>query len=121
MKSKTKWTKEPEKEDYSAAQTYLSLLYDKKEAAKLLKKLKAGDTCKFEAKDIFRAAGLPLLTPTDSQVKADHEKILAGKKMSPLLLVRHASTGRVIIVDGYHRLCAVYSIDEDSIVPCRIV
>ena len=121
MKSKTRWAKEPEKEDYSAANTFLSLLYDDKEAAKLLKKLKAGDTSQFEAKDIFRAAGLPLLTPTDSQVKADHEKILAGKKMSPLLLVRHAKTGRVIIVDGYHRLCAVYSIDEDSVVPCRIV
>ena len=41
MKSKTRWAKEPEKEDYSAAQTCLSLLYDKKEAAKLLKKLEA--------------------------------------------------------------------------------
>jgi hypothetical protein len=50
MKSKTKWAKEPEKEDYSAAQTYLSLIYDKKEAAKLLKKLRAGETCNFEAK-----------------------------------------------------------------------
>src|SRR5690349_11619341 len=121
MKTKTRWAKDPEKEDYSAAQTYLSLLYDDKETVKLLKKLKAADTRKFEAKDILRASGLPLLTPTDSRVKADHEKILAGKKMSPLLLVRHASSGRVIIVDGYHRLCAVYSIDEDSVVPCRIV
>lgn len=121
MKSKTRWAKEPERKDYSAAQTYLALIYDDKEAAKLLKRLKAADTRKFEAKDIFRASGLPLLTSTDSRVKADHEKILAGKKMSPLLLVRHASTGRVIIVDGYHRLCAVYSIDEDSVVLCRIV
>ena len=121
MKSKVRWAKKPEKGDYSASEIYLSLIYDKKEAAKLLKKLKAGATCQFEAKDIFRASGLPLLTPTDSQVKADHEKILAGKKMSPLLLVRHAPTGRVIIVDGYHRICAVYSIDEDSVVPCKIV
>ena len=121
MKSKTRWAKEPEKEDYSAAQTYLSLIYDSKDAAKLLKKLKSADICKFEAKDIFRASGLPLLTPTDSQVKADHERILAGKKMSPLLLVRHAATGRAIIVDGYHRICAVYSIDEDSVVLCKIV
>ncbi len=41
MKSKTKWSKEPEKEDSSAAETYLSLIYDEKEAAKLVKKLKA--------------------------------------------------------------------------------
>ena len=121
MKPKTKWSKEPEKKDYSAAETYLSLVYDNKEAAKLVKKLKGADTCDFEAKDVFRASSLPLLTPTDSQVKDNHEKILAGKKISPLLLVRHAATGRVILADGYHRLCAVYSIDEDSVVPCKIV
>jgi hypothetical protein len=27
----------------------------------------------------------------------------------------------VIIADGYHRLCAVYSIDEDAVIPCKIV
>jgi len=30
MKSKTRWAKEPEKQDYSAVQTYLSLIYDNK-------------------------------------------------------------------------------------------
>jgi hypothetical protein len=27
----------------------------------------------------------------------------------------------VIIADGYHRLCAVYSVDEDALIPCKIV
>jgi hypothetical protein len=28
---------------------------------------------------------------------------------------------KVIIADGYHRLCAVYSVDEDAMIPCKIV
>jgi len=41
--------------------------------------------------------------------------------LSPLLLVRYPANGRVIIADGYHRLCAVYAFDEDVVVPCKIV
>jgi len=29
--------------------------------------------------------------------------------------------GRVILTDGYHRLCSVNSIDEDAELPCKIV
>jgi hypothetical protein len=42
-------------------------------------------------------------------------------RLSPLLLVRDEKNGRVVIADGYHRLCAVYEIDEDAWVPCKIV
>jgi hypothetical protein len=27
----------------------------------------------------------------------------------------------VIIADGYHRMCAVYAVDEDALIPCKIV
>jgi hypothetical protein len=27
----------------------------------------------------------------------------------------------VVVADGYHRLCAVYQVDEDAWVPCKIV
>jgi len=37
------------------------------------------------------------------------------------LLVRDTTNGKVIIADGYHRLCAVYSIDEDALIACCIV
>ncbi len=33
----------------------------------------------------------------------------------------YAVAGRLIIADGYHRLCAVYKFDEDAMIPCRIV
>jgi hypothetical protein len=47
-------------------------------------------------------------------------KILAGKKLSPLLLVRSSKTSRLIVADGYHRLCAAYGFDEDALIPCKI-
>jgi hypothetical protein len=29
--------------------------------------------------------------------------------------------GKIVIADGYHRPCAVYSFDEDADIPCKIV
>jgi hypothetical protein len=54
-------------------------------------------------------------------VEHDRKKILAGKSLSPLLLVRAPNNPKVIIADGYHRLCAVYAFDEDALIPCKIV
>ena len=41
-------------------------------------------------------------------------------KLSPLLLIRNPNQGPVVIADGYHRLCAIYSFDEDAVIPCKI-
>ena len=62
-----------------------------------------------------------LLGAGNFHVARDRQKIAAGKALSPLLLVRDDENRKVIIADGYHRLCAVYSYDEDALVPCRIV
>ena len=117
MHAQIKWSKQLDKKEYAAAETYLSLTFPKKKASKLVKKLKEAKTAKYHAKDILRASALPLLSPGDSLVKEAHEKILAGKRISPVLLARHMPTGRVILADGYHRLCSVYSIDEDAELP----
>ena len=37
------------------------------------------------------------------------------------LLARDARTNKLIIADGYHRLCAVYMLDEDAVIPYKIV
>jgi hypothetical protein len=75
----------------------------------------------FKAKDIFRASGLSLLGISNAHVAKDQRKIESEKALSPLLLVRDSSNGRVIIADGYHRLCAIYSYDEDALIQCKIV
>lgn len=75
----------------------------------------------FMAKDIFRASALSLLGISNQRVKSDRQKVASGKSMSPLLLVRDSSNGKVIVADGYHRLCAIYSFDESALIPCKIV
>ena|SRR6478672_1629272 len=120
-KLKGRWLDEPNGDDYAAAESFLTLIYDEQSTASFVKKLKKAEVPQFKAKDIFRASGLPLLGINNSHVKADQKRLVAGKKLSPLLLVRQASIGKVIIADGYHRLCAAYSLDEDASIPCKIV
>jgi hypothetical protein len=115
------WAAEPEEHDYPAAQSYMSLIYDAKTAAALVNKLRRAPVAEFKAKDIFRASRLSLLGVSNSHVKTVQQKIEAGKELSPLLLVRDLANGKVVIADGYHRLCAVYSFDEDAMIPCKIV
>jgi len=116
-----KWLAEPEDHDYPAAGSYLCLLYDESVATKYVDQLRNAPMSKFKAKDIFRASGLSLMGVSDSHVEHDREKVAAGQSLSPLLLVRAANIQRVIIADGYHRMCAVYSFDEDALIPCKIV
>jgi len=120
-KTKIKWLATPEEEDYLAAESYLSLIYDSKTAAKLSHQLKKAPVAEFQAKDIFRASGLALLGVSNSHVEKERKKILAGLSLSPLLLVRDKANGKVVIADGYHRMCSVYGFDEDAVIPCKIV
>jgi hypothetical protein len=120
-KTKIQWFSKPQKHDYPAAQTYLSLTFEPKEAKKIADKLKRAKMTEFAAKDIFRASGLPLLGASDSHVQEDRTQIIRKESLSPLLLCRHEELGKLIIADGYHRLCAVYTFDEDAIIPCKIV
>jgi hypothetical protein len=119
-KSKIKWLGEPEEHDYPAALSYLSLIYDKQAATAHVNRLKLVPVSEFKAKDIFRAARLPLLGAGNSHVKKNQDKIQSGSEVSPLLLIRDTANGKVVIADGYHRLCAVYSYDEDAVIPCKI-
>ncbi|HXZ54656.1 MAG TPA: hypothetical protein VEH03_04295 [Burkholderiales bacterium] len=118
---KIRWRAEPEKHNYPAAESYLSLIYDLPSARRLVQQLRRARTSTFKSKDIFRASGLSLLGVSNSHLQRDREKIREGEKLSPLLLVRHSELGKVIVADGYHRLCAVYSFDEDAEIPCKIV
>ena len=115
------WLREPEEHDYVAARSYLSLTFNSEQAARYSKRLARSSLAEFKAKDIFRASGLSLLGISNTHVEKDRRKIAAGDKLSPLLLVRDPGRGRVIIADGYHRLCAVYGYDEDAMIPCKIV
>lgn len=120
-KIEIKWLSEPEERDYLAATSYLSLMYDESKTSAYMEKLRRSSISEFKAKDIFRASRLSLLGISNAHVEKDQQKIEAGQALRPLLLIRDSANGRVIIADGYHRLCAIYPYDEDAIVPCKIV
>src|SRR5690242_8722483 len=113
------WRDECEAGNYPAALSYLSLIYDGKRAGKVVQRLRKCELTAFKAKDIFRASGLSLLGVSNLHVEKDRNKIMRGKQLSPLLLVRDPDNSKVIIADGYHRLCAVYGFDEDALICCK--
>ena len=115
------WRKKPAADNYPAAESYLSLVHEAAKAKRLVQRLRRARITRFKAKDIFRASGLSLLGVSNEHVEKDRKKIRQGKPLSPLILVRDAAHGKVVIADGYHRLCAVYSFDEDAAIPCQIV
>ena len=121
MSQAVRWHKQPEPHNYPAAESYLSLIYDEHTAKERVAELRRAPLASFKAKDIFRASRLSLLGVSNKHVAKDQKKIRDGKELSPLLLVRDKTQPRVIIADGYHRLCAVYSVDEDAEIPCKIV
>jgi hypothetical protein len=115
------WLSAVEKGNFIAAESYLSLLMEPKLVRKILKALRSARPSRFKAKDIFRASELSLLGISNANVEQDRKRIRRGIALSPILLVRGGMQGRVIVADGYHRLCAVYGFDEDAWIPCGIV
>ena len=116
-----KWLSEPEEHNYPAAESYLSLIFDPITAADYVLKLRTAPVTDFKAKDILRASGLSPLGIINAHVEKDAKKINGGQALSPLLLVRDKTNAKVIIVDGYHRMCSVYLLNEDATIPCKII
>jgi hypothetical protein len=116
MKSEI-WLRDPQDHDFPAAADYLELHYSRERAAAIVRKLRKAQTITKKAKDILRAAGLPLLDRDNIHVHEDLKKVKQGKRLSPVLLV----VGKpLIIADGYHRVCAIYALSEDHEIPCRL-
>lgn len=119
LKHEKIWMKDPEEHNFPAAQDYLELLYSKDRSAFLVNRLRQEPTIKKKAKDILRASRLPLLKKSNIHVKSNLKKVKNGEFLSPVLLVRNNT--RLVIADGYHRVCAIYYLSEDLDIPCRLV
>ena len=85
----------------------MTLLYTNAKAVKEVEKLRTTKLTEFKAKDIFRASQLSLLGVSNSHVVKNQKKIINGSPISPILLVRSKEHGRIVVADGFHRLCAV--------------
>jgi hypothetical protein len=117
------WNTEPEDHDFPAASDYLSLVVPDQLAQSLTDALRRAGTIHRKAKDLLRASELALLPANNPHVAADLDKVKKGKLLSPVLLVRGELGGgvRLTVADGYHRICASYTIDENADIPCRMV
>ena len=110
-----RWKKDVAEHDYTAASAYLSIRFGQDHADQVAVKLRKLPVITRRANDILRATGRVPLPLSDPGVLKDLKKVLAGDRLSPILVAEGD------VADGYHRLCAVYGFDEDALIPCRIV
>ena len=113
------WMKNPEPHDFPAAADYLELIFSEEVANNIVRDLQKATPRIKKAKDILRASQLSMLPDTNIHVKENLKKVKRGNKLSPILLVRH--NYKLIIADGYHRMCAAFYLSEDLEIPCRLV
>ena len=113
------WSSEVKESNYIGATNYLNLIYPFDIVPTLILKLNVQLLREFEAKDIFRASGFNLLPNDNFHVKVTTSHIINEVEISPILLIK--DKGKLIIADGYHRLCAIYHYNEDSFIQCQIV
>jgi hypothetical protein len=122
-KATLKWATTGEAGDFDAAVKFLSLVCPDAKAKALVRSLRNAKDVEHAAKDLLRAAGLPLLPSDESHVADDLKRIQKGKALAPVLLVR-GDLGKglpLVVADGYHRICAVCHFDESAPVRRRIV
>lgn len=115
------WLDEPSEHNYPSAVSYLSLIMEENKASLVSGRLKSAKMSTFKARDIFRASQLPLLGISQHQIDRNLKKIKNNDPLSPILLVRDVEKRKVIVADGYHRLCAVYHHNDNMDIPCKIV
>ena len=123
MPAEEHWQDQPEEHDFPAAADYLSLVAPAGVVAKVVDALKSAKTEHRKAKDLLRASRLSLLSADNVHVKKDLAKVAAGKRLSPVLLVRGRGDKGIplTVADGYHRICASHHLDENADVSCRLV
>jgi hypothetical protein len=112
------WRNDVAAHDFDAAEAYLSLKLDEKQAAVAVGRLRKAEVTRRRANDILRACDLVALPLDDPGVRRDLLNAVSGKRLSPVLVV---STGRGgDIADGYHRVSLAYHLDPFGDVPLRI-
>jgi hypothetical protein len=120
---KLTWLPAPAEHDYPSAASFLNLVARPTQIEVLTALLSQAPTVHQAAKDVLRAAGLPLLEKDDPEVAKDLSRVARGVALSPVLLIRGDidDARPLVIADGYHRVCASYHLTENTEIPCRIV
>jgi hypothetical protein len=109
-----RWKKDVAQHDYAAASSYLSIRFGEGRAERIAAELRKLPVISRRANDILRAVGRDPLPLSDPGVLKDLKKILAGEKLSPVLVARGD------IADGYHRVSLAYALDPYADVPLKL-
>jgi len=109
-----KWKRDVDQHDYAAASSYLSIRFGEGRAEKIAAELKKLPVITRRANDILRATGRAPLPLSDPGVLRDLKKVLAGEKLSPILVAE------ADIADGYHRISLAYALDPYAVVPLKL-
>jgi hypothetical protein len=109
-----RWRKDVADHDYAAASSYLSIRYGESRAEEMSDKLKKLPVIQRRANDILRATRRDPLPLSDPGVLRDLQKVLAGEKLSPVLIAD------CDIADGYHRVSLAYALDPYADVPLKL-
>jgi hypothetical protein len=113
-----KWLDEVADHDYAAAEAYLSLKLPEAATEKAVDALRKTKLTSRRANDILRAADLTPASLDDPGVVKDVIKVIEGKHLSPVLVVKgDAGTD---IADGFHRVSLVYRVDPYGVVPLKL-
>jgi hypothetical protein len=109
-----RWKKDVADHDYAAASSYLSIRFGDIKAQEVSKKLQKLPVIHRRANDILRATRREPLPLSDPGVVKDLQKVLAGQKLSPVLVAEGD------IADGYHRVSLAYALDPYANVPLKL-
>jgi hypothetical protein len=109
-----RWKKDVAPHDYAAASSYLSIRFGDRRAKEVAAELRKLPVITRRANDILRATGRQPLPLSDPGVLKDLKKLLAGEKLSPILVAESD------VADGYHRLSLAYALDPYADVPLKL-
>jgi len=109
-----RWKKDVDQHDYAAASSYLSIRFGESRAQQVAEELQKLPVITRRANDILRATGRAALPLSDPGVLKDLKKVLAGDKLSPILVAQGD------VADGYHRLSLAYALDPYAEVPLKL-
>ena len=112
--SYVQWKKDVAPHDYAAASSYLSIRYGESKAQEVSQKLKKLPVITRRANDILRATRRDPLSLSDPGALNDLKTVLAGEKLSPVLVAEGD------IADGYHRVSLAYCLDPYTEVPLKL-
>ena len=114
------WLDDAPGKDYDSASHFLELVDNREHIDQLIARLRTAPVVEYKAIDLLRAAQLVVPKQDDLPTREQLAQIRNGEPLAPVLLVRVEALNKVIVADGFHRICAAYRTDPDVKVHCKL-